>query len=163
MKLHASSPGAANVVNAYGEGYVMVNGERRASSVVVLPDRTIVQLVDVRDPFNVSLAWNKGRVTTTLYANHIGPTPNYYARLNPADAVRAHWVESRAEGPGAGVPPRMGDAGTARGAGAATPPLSQAPFVPVHRYTQSASFYQQQQSTRPTGGYVQRYQSTNIP
>ena len=39
MKLHASVPGAANVINAYGEGYVMVNGERRSSSVVVMADR----------------------------------------------------------------------------------------------------------------------------
>ena len=39
MKLHASVPGAANVINAYGEGYVMVNGERRSSNVVVLSDR----------------------------------------------------------------------------------------------------------------------------
>jgi outer membrane receptor protein involved in Fe transport len=33
---------------------------------------------------NASLAWNVGRVTTTLYANHIGPTPNYFARNNAA-------------------------------------------------------------------------------
>ena len=39
MKLHASVPGNANVINAYGEGYVMVNGERCASSLVVLADR----------------------------------------------------------------------------------------------------------------------------
>ena len=28
-----------NTITGYGEGYVMVNGERRGSSVVVLPDR----------------------------------------------------------------------------------------------------------------------------
>jgi len=28
-----------NTITGYGEGYVMINGERRASSVVVLPDR----------------------------------------------------------------------------------------------------------------------------
>ena len=39
MKLHASVPGSANVINAYGEGYVMVNGERRDSSLVVMADR----------------------------------------------------------------------------------------------------------------------------
>ena len=39
MKLHASSPGAANTFTGYGEGYVMVNGERRDSSLVVLADR----------------------------------------------------------------------------------------------------------------------------
>ena len=39
MKLHASSPGAANTFTGYGEGDVMVNGERRDSSLVVLPDR----------------------------------------------------------------------------------------------------------------------------
>ena len=35
MKLHASSAGGANVINAYGEGYVMVNGERHTASVIV--------------------------------------------------------------------------------------------------------------------------------
>ncbi len=41
MKLHASLPGRANTINGYGEGYVLVNGERHASSVVVLPDRVV--------------------------------------------------------------------------------------------------------------------------
>ena len=36
MKLHASVPGSANVINAYGEGYVMVNGARHDSSVIVM-------------------------------------------------------------------------------------------------------------------------------
>jgi len=39
VKLHASVPSGVNTITGYGEGYVMVNGERRASSVVVLPDR----------------------------------------------------------------------------------------------------------------------------
>ncbi|HSD16291.1 MAG TPA: TonB-dependent receptor [Thermomonas sp.] len=32
---------------------------------------------------NASLSWNKSRWTTTLYANYIGPTPNYRATLDP--------------------------------------------------------------------------------
>ena len=39
MKLHASLPGGVNTITGYGEGYVMVNGQRRDSSVVVLPER----------------------------------------------------------------------------------------------------------------------------
>ena len=39
MKLHASRPSGVNTITGYGAGYVMVNGERRASSVVVLADR----------------------------------------------------------------------------------------------------------------------------
>jgi uncharacterized protein len=39
VKLHASGPSGVNTITGYGEGYVLVNGERRASSVVVLPDR----------------------------------------------------------------------------------------------------------------------------
>ena len=39
MKLHASGPSGVNTITGYGEGYVMVNGERRAASLVVLPDR----------------------------------------------------------------------------------------------------------------------------
>jgi uncharacterized protein len=39
VKLHASGPSGVNTITGYGEGYVMVNGERRNSSVVVLPDR----------------------------------------------------------------------------------------------------------------------------
>jgi uncharacterized protein len=39
VKLHATRASGVNTITGYGEGYVMVNGERRASSVVVLPDR----------------------------------------------------------------------------------------------------------------------------
>jgi uncharacterized protein len=39
VKLHASGPSGVNTITGYGEGYVMVNGERRDSSVVILPDR----------------------------------------------------------------------------------------------------------------------------
>ena len=39
MKLHASRPSGVNTITGYGEGYVIVNGERRSSSLVVLPDR----------------------------------------------------------------------------------------------------------------------------
>ena len=53
MKLHATRPSGVNTITGYGEGYVMVNGERRSSSLVVLPDRieqwpakTFDQLVD---------------------------------------------------------------------------------------------------------------------
>ena len=38
MKLHASRPSGVNTITGYGEGYVLVNGERRVTSVVVLPD-----------------------------------------------------------------------------------------------------------------------------
>lgn len=39
MKLHATRPSGVNTITGYGEGYVMVNGERRSGSIVVLPDR----------------------------------------------------------------------------------------------------------------------------
>jgi uncharacterized protein len=39
VKLHSSLPSGVNTITGYGEGYVMVNGERRSSSVVVMPDR----------------------------------------------------------------------------------------------------------------------------
>ena len=39
MKLHPSLPSGVNTITGYGEDYVLVNGERRESSVVVLPDR----------------------------------------------------------------------------------------------------------------------------
>ena len=35
MKLHVSNPGAANLITAYGDDYVMVNGARQETSVVV--------------------------------------------------------------------------------------------------------------------------------
>jgi uncharacterized protein len=41
VKLHASLAGGYNTITGYGEGYVMINGERRQSSVVVLPDRIV--------------------------------------------------------------------------------------------------------------------------
>ena len=39
MKLHASAPGGAQVVTAYGDDYVTVSGVRYEQSIVVLPDR----------------------------------------------------------------------------------------------------------------------------
>jgi uncharacterized protein len=41
VKLHASLPGGVNTITGYGEGYVTINGERRDSSVVVLPGRIV--------------------------------------------------------------------------------------------------------------------------
>ena len=37
MKLHASTPSAANTITAYGDDYVKVNGARHDSSVIVTP------------------------------------------------------------------------------------------------------------------------------
>jgi uncharacterized protein len=41
VKLHASGPGSANTVTAYGAGYVSVNGQRHESSLVVLRDQVL--------------------------------------------------------------------------------------------------------------------------
>ena len=41
MKLHASGPGTLNTIAGYGDDYVMVNGERRDSSVIVMPERIV--------------------------------------------------------------------------------------------------------------------------
>jgi uncharacterized protein len=38
LKLHSSSPAGRNAFTGYGDGYVLVNGERHASSVLVLPE-----------------------------------------------------------------------------------------------------------------------------
>lgn len=38
MKLHQTSPAGRNAFTGYGEGYVLVNGERHESSVLVLPE-----------------------------------------------------------------------------------------------------------------------------
>jgi uncharacterized protein len=39
VKLHATGPSGVNTITGYGEGYVLVNGERHESSLVVMPDR----------------------------------------------------------------------------------------------------------------------------
>jgi len=41
LKLHRSVATGVNVFTAYGEGYVMVNGARHASSLIVLPDQVL--------------------------------------------------------------------------------------------------------------------------
>lgn len=41
MKLHASSPARVNAFTGYGEGYVMLNGARRETGVIVLPERIV--------------------------------------------------------------------------------------------------------------------------
>jgi uncharacterized protein len=39
VKLHATLPGAANVITAYGDDYVAVNGARYSTSLIVTPER----------------------------------------------------------------------------------------------------------------------------
>jgi uncharacterized protein len=46
VKLHAAASSARNVITAYGEDFVAVNGQRHQSSLLVLPDRLL--------PWNVS-------------------------------------------------------------------------------------------------------------
>ena len=41
MKLHASAPSALNTFTAYGEGYVMVNGQRYEANLIVLPEKLL--------------------------------------------------------------------------------------------------------------------------
>jgi uncharacterized protein len=41
VKLHASSPSAANAITAYGDDYVKVNGARRDSSVIVTAEQIL--------------------------------------------------------------------------------------------------------------------------
>ena len=41
MKLHASALSALNTFSGYGEGFVMVNGERHESNLIVMPERML--------------------------------------------------------------------------------------------------------------------------
>ena len=41
MKLHVSGPGNRNAITGYGEDYVLVNGQRHESSVIVLPGQIL--------------------------------------------------------------------------------------------------------------------------
>ena len=41
MKLHLSVPQARNTFTSYGAGYVMVNGARHETNLIVLPDRIL--------------------------------------------------------------------------------------------------------------------------
>ena len=41
MKLHASAPSRVNAFTGYGEGFVLLNGARRDTGVVVLPERIV--------------------------------------------------------------------------------------------------------------------------
>jgi uncharacterized protein len=41
VKLHLSASRARNVITAYGAGYVMVNGARHDTNLIVLPDRIL--------------------------------------------------------------------------------------------------------------------------
>jgi uncharacterized protein len=41
VKFQAAAPSALNTFTGYGEGFVLLNGERRESSLIVLPDRTL--------------------------------------------------------------------------------------------------------------------------
>ena len=41
MKLHATASAGRNVITAYGEDYVAVNGARHTSSLIVTPDQVL--------------------------------------------------------------------------------------------------------------------------
>ena len=41
MKLHQAAASTANIFSGYGDDYVLINGERRDRSVIVLPDRVL--------------------------------------------------------------------------------------------------------------------------
>ncbi len=41
VKLHASAASALNTFSGYGEGFVMVNGERHESNLIVMPERML--------------------------------------------------------------------------------------------------------------------------
>jgi uncharacterized protein len=41
VKLHPPPPTALNTFTGYGEGYVLVNGERHETNLVVLPERLV--------------------------------------------------------------------------------------------------------------------------
>ena len=41
MKLHATAPAARNAFSGYGEGYVLVNGARHESSLIVTPEQLL--------------------------------------------------------------------------------------------------------------------------
>ena len=41
MKLHAPAPTALNTFSGYGEGFVLVNGERHETNLIVLPERIV--------------------------------------------------------------------------------------------------------------------------
>jgi len=41
VKLHAAVPSAANAITGYGDGYVLVNGQRHESSLIVTPEQVL--------------------------------------------------------------------------------------------------------------------------
>jgi len=41
VKLHAPAPTALNTFTGYGEGYVMLNGQRHESNLIVLPEKIL--------------------------------------------------------------------------------------------------------------------------
>ncbi len=41
MKLHASSPSALNTFSGYGDGFVMVNGQRHEQNMIVMPEQLL--------------------------------------------------------------------------------------------------------------------------
>jgi uncharacterized protein len=41
VKLHASAPSALNTFSGYGDGFVLVNGQRHEQNVIVMPERLL--------------------------------------------------------------------------------------------------------------------------
>ena len=41
MKLHASSPSALHTFSGYGDGFVLVNGQRHGANLIVMPEQLL--------------------------------------------------------------------------------------------------------------------------
>jgi uncharacterized protein len=95
VKLHASAPSALNAFTAYGEGYVMVNGQRFDANLIVLPEQLLPWNVESFDALKEEDFQAVLELKLEILLLGTGPKQRFpHPRLTQALAARRIGVEA---------------------------------------------------------------------
>ncbi len=95
MKLHPTAPTALNTFTGYGEGYVLVNGERREGNLIVLPDRILPWTASCFDALTEADFEGLVELEAEILLLGTGPRQRFpHPRLTRALAARRIGVEA---------------------------------------------------------------------
>jgi uncharacterized protein len=86
MKLHLATPAGINLVTAQGEGYIEINRERHANSLLLLPDRVLPWTAThfaalTAADFNSLLEYRPSMVILGTGHRHCFPQPGLFRAL----------------------------------------------------------------------------------
>lgn len=94
MKLHPAGASGHNSIHAYGEGYVMINGQRHESSLIVTPDRVLPWKVAAFDSLQLEDFQFLGSLGMEILILGTGPRQRFpHPRLTGALAAARIGIE----------------------------------------------------------------------